>query len=127
MNERQFKEAIRELLHRSSDTLSPDAKVTLAKLELVDFQKEQVFPTPNKGEPWTDDQLRVVLSYAPTAQNTMMLARAFGRGYGSIEQIFRWAGQSERRIQEERGEHAFVQQVLRIRKELRWRSVGGDA
>jgi hypothetical protein len=127
MNERQFREAIQALLRLESTTLSAEAKVALTKLELVDYQKEQSYPTPNKGEPWTDDQLRVVLSYAPTAQNTMMLARAFGRGYGSIEQIFRWAGQSERRIEEERGDHAFVQQVLRIRKELRWRSVGGDA
>ena len=117
---------MRQLLNRESDTLSSETKVALAKLELVDFLKEQDFPTPNKGEPWTDDQLRIVLSYAPTAQNTMLLARAFGRGYGSIEQIFRWAGQSERRIEEVRGDHAFVQQVLRIRKELRWRSVGGD-
>ena len=125
MFETDFREAVRALL-RKSDTLSPDEKVALVRLELVDYQREQNFPEPNKGKPWTDDQLRVILSYAPTEANTVLLARAFGRGYGSIEQIFRWAGQSEKRIQEERGDNAFIQQVLRVRKEIRWRSVGGD-
>jgi hypothetical protein len=124
MNEREFRDAVRALLHADAETLTSDQRTALMRLELVDYQREQGFPEPNKGKPWTDDQLRVVLSFAPTEENTVLLARAFGRGYGSIEQIFRWAGQSEKRIGEERGENAFIQQVLRIRKEIRWRSVG---
>ena len=116
---------MRALLQADAGTLTPDQRTALMRLELVDYQREQGFPEPNKGKPWTDDQLRVVLSYAPTEENTVLLARAFGRGYGGIEQIFRWAGQSEKRINEERGDNAFIQQVLRIRKEIRWRSVGG--
>ena len=126
MSERDFRSAVRALLHENAEDLTPDLKAALVRLELVDYQREQGFPEPNKGKPWTDDQLRVVLSYAPTEENTVLLARAFGRGYGSIEQIFRWAGQSERRIEDERSDNAFIQQVLRIRKEIRWRSVGGD-
>jgi len=126
VSERDFRSAVRALLHENAEDLTPDLKAALVRLELVDYQREQGFPEPNKGKPWTDDQLRVVLSYAPTEENTVLLARAFGRGYGSIEQIFRWAGQSERRIEDERSDNAFIQQVLRIRKEIRWRSVGGD-
>lgn len=126
MSEREFRNAVRALLDGGDEDLTLDQKAALIRLELVDYQREKGFPEPNKGKPWTDDQLRVVLSHAPTEENTVLLARAFGRGYGSIEQIFRWAGQSTRRIEEERGDNAFIQQVLRIRKEIRWRSVGGD-
>lgn len=76
--------------------------------------------------PWSDDELRVVLSHAPTHDNTLRLAKAFKRGYGSIELIYRWAGQSEKRIADARADDAFIQHVRRIRKELGWRSVGGD-
>jgi hypothetical protein len=126
VTERELRDAVRALLNQPSDEMSPEQKCATVRLEMVDFLRKQEFPEPNKGKPWTDDQLRVVLSYAPTEENTILLARAFGRGYGSIKQIFRWAGQSERRIEEERGDDAFIQQVRRIRKEIRWRSVGGD-
>jgi hypothetical protein len=125
VTEREFREAVRVLLTRPEE-LSPEQRCAAVRMELVDFLRKQEFPEPNKGKPWTDDQLRLVLSYAPTEENTILLAQAFGRGYGSIEQIFRWAGQSGRRIEEERADNAFIQQVLRIRKEIRWRSVGGD-
>lgn len=126
MNERAFRESVRALLNETIDGLSPEQKTALVRSELVDYLRKQELTEPNKGKPWTDDQLRVVLSYAPTEENMILLARAFGRGYVSIEQIFRWAGQSERRIEEERSEDAFIQQVLRIRKEVHWRSVGGN-
>jgi hypothetical protein len=125
MAEREFRETVRALLNQTIEGLSPEQKTAAVRVELVDYLRNQEFAEPNKGKPWTDDQLRVVLSYAPTEENAILLARAFGRGYGSIEQIFRWAGASERRIEEERGDNAFIQQVLRIRKEIRWRSVGG--
>jgi hypothetical protein len=35
-------------------------------------------------------ELPVLLQHAPTKEKCMLLARAFGRGYGSIEQKFRW-------------------------------------
>lgn len=126
MTKAEFRNALQDLLVADVDCLSPEQKCALVRLELTAYQREQEFPQPNKGKPWTDDQLRVVLSHAPTEENIVLLARAFGRGCGSIEQIFRWAGQSQRRIKEERSGDAFVQQLLRIRKEVRWHSVGGD-
>lgn len=126
MNERVFRESVRELLNQAIKDLTPDQKCAAVRSELVDFIREQDFTKSNNRKPWTDDQLRVVLSYAPTEENTILIARAFGRSYGSIEQIFRWAGQSDRRTKEERSDNAFNRQILRIRKEVRWRSVGGD-
>ena len=92
----------------------------------MEIEKEQKWSTANSGNSWTDDELRLVLSHPPTQENMILLAKAFKRGYGGIEQIFRWAGQSEKRIEEERGDDAFIQQIRRIRKELGWRSVGGN-
>jgi hypothetical protein len=126
MSERAFRDAVRALLNQRAAGMTPEEKIAAVRVELMDFLRSQSLPEPNKGKPWTDDQLRVILAHAPTQENTVLLARAFGRGYGSIEQIFRWAGQSEKRITEERGDNAFIQQVLRIRKEVRWRSVGGN-
>jgi hypothetical protein len=57
----------------------------------VDCNKEVGWDAPNKNEHWPDDQLRVILSAAPTQENCGKHAKAFGRGYGSIEQIYRWA------------------------------------
>ena len=126
MTKAEFRNAVQTLLLANVEELAPEQKAALVRLEVADYQREQELPEPNKGKPWTDDQLRVVLSHAPTEENIVLLARAFGRGCGSIEQIFRWAGQSQRRIKEERGDNAFIQQLLRIRKEVRWCSVGGD-
>lgn len=67
----------------------------------------------------------MILSTPANKENTIRLAKAFKRGCGSIEQIFRWAGQSEKRIQDERSDDSFVQQIKCIRSQLGWRSVGG--
>ena len=88
------------------------------------FEKAKIgeYEQSNKGNPWTDDELKVILSFAPTKNNCLLLAKAFKRGYGSIEQIFRWATTDSKRIEEAgRLEDAFVQQVKRIAKELGWR------
>ena len=51
----------------------------------------------------------------------MLLARAFRRGYGSIEQIFRWAATSDPEVAAKRPDDAFVQQIKRVANRL----VGG--
>jgi hypothetical protein len=38
----------------------------------------------DKGKPWTDADLRVVLSDVPTKENCVKHAKAFGRGYGAL-------------------------------------------
>jgi predicted secreted protein len=126
MTKAEFKRQLITLLATSVDGLSDDDKPPLVRRAVTEFEKEQTWDQSNTRAPWSDDELRVVLSRAPTHENTLRLAKAFKRGYGSIEQIYRWAGQSERRIAEARAEDSFVQHIRRIRKELGWRSVGGD-
>jgi hypothetical protein len=114
------------LLSSSVDGLDHEDKAALVRRAATEFEKGQPWDTSNTRESWSDDELRVVLSRAPTHENTLRLAKAFKRGYGSIEQIYRWAGQSERRIADARADDTFIQRIKRIRKELGWRSVGGD-
>ena len=59
----------------------------------MEYQKdnENKRDTSNKGEKWTDEQLKIILSEAPSKQNCMKFAILFKRGYGSIEQIYRWS------------------------------------
>jgi hypothetical protein len=88
-----------------------------------DFEKNNpTWSTDEKGHPWSDHELRSILSDAPTRENTLKHARAFQRGIGSVEQIYRWALQPVSVIEEKRPEHKFVQQVRRISKELGWLS-----
>lgn len=126
MTKAEFKKQILTLLASSVDGLSDDEKPALVRRVVTEFEKEQTWDQSNARAPWSDDELRVVLSRAPTHENTLRLAKAFKRGYGSIEQIYRWAGQSEKRIADARADDAFIQRIKRIRKELGWRSVGGD-
>ena len=51
-----------------------------------------------------------------------MLAKAFRRGYGSIEQIFRWAAEDEKIINEKRPDDKFIKQIKKIAKEVGWRA-----
>ena len=90
---------------------------------VFDKEKNGEWDQSNKGKSWTDDELKVVLSFAPTKENCLLLARAFKRGYGSIEQIFRWATIDMKTIKNsDRKDDAFVLQVKRIYKELGWRA-----
>ena len=89
---------------------------------IFDLKCQEDFDKSNKGKAWSDDELRVILSFAPTKQNCLLLAKAFKRGYGSIEQIFRWATTDMKKIQaSERKDNAFVLQIKRIYKEMGWR------
>lgn len=96
---------------------------TIIENYLFESELAEPFDQSNKGKPWTDDELKVVLSFAPTKQNCLLLAKAFKRGYGSIEQIFRWATTDLKTINEsERKDDSFVKQIKRIYKEMGWRA-----
>lgn len=89
---------------------------------MLDHQRRLGWSEGNKGESWTDDELRVILSDAPTKDNCLKHARAFGRGYGSIEQIYRWAAASDATIRQKRPDDSFIQQIKRVAKQLGWRA-----
>lgn len=110
-------------LFETLDCLDIDNKERLLKEYTFNKEKSQNFDQSNKGKPWTDDELKVILSFAPTKENCLLLAKAFKRGYGSIEQIFRWATTDMKTIKNsERKDDSFVLQVKRIYKELGWRA-----
>ena len=126
MTKAEFKKQVLGLLSTPVDSLSDDETLAFVRRTVTEFEKAQLWDKSNTNGTWSDDELRIVLSFAPTHQNTLRLAKAFKRGYGSIELIYRWAGQSEKRIADARADDAFIQRIRRIRKELGWRSVGGD-
>lgn len=122
MNKREFKESIDALIAVEVIGLSFDQKLSLIRQRILEAEKEAGFDISNRGNSWTDEELRVILKTAPTKENCMLLARAFRRGYGSIEQIFRWAAEDQATIDANRPDDAFVRQIKRIAKEIGWRA-----
>lgn len=74
----------------------------------------------NKGKSYTDEELRLILEAAPTKANALKFAKVFKRRTGGIEQIYRWAAASNKRIEETRPDDKFIRQIQRISKELGW-------
>ncbi len=123
MNKKEFKERFFALLEEGVNDFSPLEKVKVIRDFLVEYEKEIDYDTSNKGNEWTDDELKVVLSFAPTKENCIKLAKAFKRGYGSIEQIYRWAVISDKDLKNsERKDDKFINQIKRVYKEMGWRA-----
>ena len=120
MNRAEFKRQVLSLFSESVDGLSLEEKVNYIENLLIEYQKmnEDERDTSNKGESWTDEELKIVLSSAPTKYNSMKYARIFKRGYGSIEQIYPWAATTDKMIQEKRPNDAFVKRIKKVAKEL---------
>ena len=87
-----------------------------------EWEAGQGWDEGNKRNAWTDDERRVVLSEAPTKENCVRFARAFKRGYGSIEQIYRWALAPDTTIKAKREDDKFIKQIKSIAKQLGWRA-----
>lgn len=126
MKKREFQDKIHSLLSMPIEDTDWDEKLSIIKNEAFKIEKEKNKQPVNRGKPWSDAELRLVLSMPPNTESVCTLAKALKRGHGSIEQIYRWAGQSPNRISNERADDSFIQQIARIRKELGWRSVGGN-
>ena len=122
MKKKELKEELLLLLNQDVVGLTQIEKINLIRDFLLEAEKEVGHNEKNKGKEWADDELRIVLSFSPNKENCLRLAKAFNRGYGSIEQIFRWAATSEKSIENKgRNEDRFVNQVKRIAKECGWR------
>lgn len=122
MTKTEFRDEIKALLKQSVAGMSLDDKLVVVQQCLIDVQEDEGFDESNKGSSWTDEELRLVLQHAPTKENSLLLARAFRRGYGSIEQIFRWAATSDPEVAAKRPTDAFVQQIKRVAKQVGWRA-----
>jgi hypothetical protein len=122
MNKSEFKKEVDELINSNVEGLSFDEKISLIRQRIIEIEKNSDFDSSNKGNSWTDEELRLVLKTAPTKENCLMLARTFRRGYGSIEQIFRWAAEDQATINKNRPDDSFIKQIKRIAKEVGWRA-----
>lgn len=124
MKKSEWKAALFEVLSMPVDGASHDAKMRLLEKYVTEYQQkcDEKREKPNYRRPWTDDELRIVLQDAPTASSCAKYARIFGRGYGSIEQIYRWASTSDKEVKRKRPNDAFVAHIKRIAKELGWRA-----
>ena len=71
MNRTEFKRQVLSLFSESVDGLSLEEKVNYIENLLIEYQKmnEDERNTSNKGESWTDEELKIVLSSAPTKYN----------------------------------------------------------
>lgn len=120
MKRNEFKENLFAALDNDVDDITYDEKMVLVHNLLVDYEKvnETKRDVTNKGEKWTDEELKIILSSAPTKENCVKYARLFKRGYGSIEQIYRWSVTPKKNMSEDRKENSFIQQVKRIAKEV---------
>ncbi|RMD95531.1 MAG: hypothetical protein D6814_13080 [Calditrichaeota bacterium] len=99
-----------------------EEKISYARQILVELDIDHGHDESNKGKPGSDDELRLILQLPATKEIMVKLARAFKRGYGSIEQIYRWAAEDKKTIQKKRSNDSFVQQIIRIATEIGWRA-----
>lgn len=120
MKRKEFKEKFFASLDNNVDDMNYDEKMVLVHNLLVDYEKENEDKrdTSNKGEKWTDEELKVILSDAPTKENCLKYAKLFRRGYGSIEQIYRWSTTAKSDMSDERKEDSFIMQIKKVAKEL---------
>ena len=120
MKKREYKQKLYKIFDEEVDDIDYLEKINLISNILLEYQKdnEDKRDTSNKGEKWTDEQLKIILSEAPSKQNCMKFAILFKRGYGSIEQIYRWSTTPDIKLSEERKEDSFIQQIKRVSKEL---------
>ena len=120
MKRKEFKEKFFASLDNDVDDMTYDEKMVLVHDLLVDYEKENEDKrdTSNKGEKWIDEELKVILSDAPTKENCVKYAKLFKRGYGSIEQIYRWSTTAKSDMSDERKEDSFIMQIKKVAKEL---------
>lgn len=124
MKQAKFKASIFEAFSQEVEGMSYDEKMRLIEKYVIEYQQknDDLRTKPNRGEPWTDEELRVILQDAPTKSSCVKYAKIFGRGYGSIEQIYRWASTDDQTVREKRPDDAFVAHVKQIAKEVGWRA-----
>lgn len=120
MKKKEYKEKLYKILDLEVDGLDYPNKINLINNIFIEYQKdnEDKRDTSNKGEKWTDEQLKIILSDAPSKQNCIKYAILFKRGYGSIEQIYRWSTTPNQNLSERRKEDSFIQQIKSVAKEL---------
>ena len=123
MKKNDYKERMFDLLGGNIDDMEFDEKMNFVSNIIIEFEKESEYlrDTSNKGKKWKDEELKIILTDAPTKYNCLKYAKIFKRGYGSIEQIYRWATTPIKDMSDERQNDAFIQQIKRVAKEIGFR------
>lgn len=119
MKKSEFKEKLNQLFDCDIDGFSLEEKYSFIQKVFIDYQIDKDKTTriaTNKGQKWTDEELKLILSVAPSKENCLRFARLFDRGYGSIEQIYRWASTPQKELSLERENDSFIQQIFRVKK-----------
>lgn len=125
MKKSEFKSRFSELLNNNIDNLKYEDKIFFIKKLLTEYEIEVDKKTRvpyNKGNTWSDYELELILSLPSTKENCLKFAKIFGRGYGSIEQIYRWASTPKNKLSEERINDSFIQQIMRVKRNLALRN-----
>ena len=77
----------------------------------------------NKGKPYSDEELILILSDAPTKLNCEKYASVFKRSYNGIYQIYQWAMTPKKNVLKYRPDDKFIGQIKRICKLVKWVSI----
>lgn len=77
MKKTEFKARLFELWDIKIDDVSYEDKMKLIERYFIEFQikHDEQRDRPNKGDSWTDEELRVVLMDAPTKSNCIKYAK----------------------------------------------------
>lgn len=123
MKKNDYKKRMFDLLDGNIDDMGFDEKMNFVSNIIIEFEKENehLRDTSNKGKSWKDEELKIILTDAPTKYNCLKYAKIFKRGYGSIEQIYRWATTPSKDMSDECQNDAFIQQIKRVAKEIGFR------
>lgn len=124
MKKSEFQQTCLHAFDQAVEGMSFEERMELIEKCFLEYQKkhDKERVRPNYGKPWSDQELRVVLQSAPTMENCLRYAKLFGRGYGSIELIYRWASTADKEIPEDKADDVFIAHVKRIAKEVGWRA-----
>ena len=123
MKKSEYKERMFDLLNDNIDCMVFNEKIDFVYNIIIEFEKENehLRDMSNKGEKWKDEELKIILTDAPTKYNCSKYAKIFKRGYGSIEEIYRWATTPIKDMSDKRKNDAFIQQIKRVAKEIGFR------
>ena len=121
MNKKEYKNELYKVFDMNVEGFNKfEDKMNYIENILIEYQKdnEDKREIENKGKKWTDEELKIILSDAPSKKNCMKYAVLFSRGYGSIEQIYRWSTTQDKKLSTRRKEDSFIQQIKKVAKEL---------
>lgn len=125
MKKSEFKHELLGLFSKSVDGISFQEKMRFIETVFIEHyaskDNEKLRDCSKKGKFWLDEELQIILQDAPTKANCLKYAILFKRGYGSIEQIYRWAATSDEDVERKRPDDAFIKQIKKVSKEIKLR------